>query len=158
MNLQAAEQRSAPGNDFICVHVRLRARAGLKYDEREFLVPLTANHFVGRLNDRFRLRGIEDTEFFVGNCRTLFHDAQSAYYGASEAEAVLTYREIRQAALRLSPPKAFGGNFDIAERIVLDPSLVVVVVHISHGDRSSAGTRTGRADQSTHRPVRVPAN
>src|SRR4051812_48427478 len=99
MNLQTAEQRSAPGNDFVCVHVRLSARAGLKYDEREFLVPLTANHFVGGLSDRFRLRGIQGTEFLVGNCRTFFHDAQSADYGASEAEAVLADGEIRQASL-----------------------------------------------------------
>ena len=60
------------GDDFIHVHVGLGTASGLPDDEREVLIPLSVDHFVGRLHNRYRLGGIKVVQTLVGQGRTLF--------------------------------------------------------------------------------------
>ena len=56
--LAAQELAGAVGDHFVQVHVGLRAAAGLPDDERELVVVLAGDHFVGRGDDRLADRGV----------------------------------------------------------------------------------------------------
>ena len=112
----AAEHFDCPvGDDFVGVHVRLGAGAGLPDDEREMLVEFAVDHFLGGSDDRVADGRIKALQFHVGAGGGLLDDAECAY----DRQGLLfpADLEIAERALCLCAPIAVAGDFDRAERI-----------------------------------------
>ena len=109
-------------HDLIDVHVRLRAAAGLEYDEREIAVQFSGEDLVARARDGGALlfgHALRHKRL-VGLRRRLFQHGKGA-------EDLLRHRfmarsggEVPAAAFGLRAPVFVGGNGDLAHGIVFD--------------------------------------
>jgi hypothetical protein len=61
-----------------CVHVGLRAAAGLPDTQRELVAKFAGNDFVCCLHDQLGFIARELAEFLIHECRGFFQDGESA--------------------------------------------------------------------------------
>ena len=112
----AAEQfAGAVREHFVHVHVRLRARAGLPHGQREFVVMLAGNDFVGGLDDGVGLLRIEYAQVLVDLGRGALHASERTHEFAGHL--LRGDLEVLQRTLRLRPPQTIGGHGNLAEGI-----------------------------------------
>jgi hypothetical protein len=116
----------AVADHFIGVHVGLGARAGLPHHQREMVVQLAVDHFLGGLDDGLADRLVQAAQRHVGLGGGALDDAQ----GADDGQGLLfpADLEIAQAALRLRAPITAVVNLDGAECVCFGAGL-------GHGNR-----------------------
>ena len=105
----------AVGDHFIGVHVGLGARAGLPHHQREMIVQLAVDHFLGGGDDGLADRLVQPAQRHVGLGRGALDDAQRP----DDGQGLLfpADLEIAQAALGLRAPIAAVVNFDGPESV-----------------------------------------
>ena len=108
----------APGDHFVDVHVALRAAAGLPDDQRELVVVLATQHFVGGLFDQPGDVGRQVAVAVVDACRGLLDQRQGVQH--RDGHALLANGEVDQRALGLRTPVGAFRNFDRAQAVCLD--------------------------------------
>ncbi|VVN25767.1 hypothetical protein PS631_04625 [Pseudomonas fluorescens] len=114
----AGQLVGAPGDHFIDVHVALGAAAGLPHDQRELLVQLAIEHFVGGLFDQPGDIRRQVTVAVVDPCGGLLDQRQGVRNG--QRHALLADGEVDQRALGLRAPVGVLRNFDRAQAVCFD--------------------------------------
>ena len=101
------------GDDFVGVHVGLRARAGLPHDQRKMRIEFAIDNLLRALHD-----GVAD--FFIHQIlrnihprRTAFNNAQRANHRARHPFGA--YFEVLQRSLRLRAPIFIRRHFNFAK-------------------------------------------
>ena len=104
-------------DNFVDVHVGLRAAAGLPDAQRKMLVKLSGDHFVGGLRDERGFAGGELAEVLVDERGGFFEDAE----GADQLgwHGVLADGEMDERAGGLRAVVAVGGDVDLAHGVGL---------------------------------------
>src|SRR5581483_1396680 len=131
---------SAVRDHLIDVHVSLRAAARLPYAERELVVELAGDYFVGGLHDQLGLVSGQFAEILVDECASLFQDAKSA--NQFRGHGVASNIEVLERPLRLSAPVNIPGNFDLSHAVGFDSGGLFYVG--SHSTPDSAKTKGNR--------------
>ena len=113
---------AAVRDDLVCVHVRLRAGAGLPDDKRKVVCQLSGDNFIGCGADGAAFfgrhgRGAQAGVRYGGR---LFQDAECVDDLRWHGLAALPDREVFKAALRLRAPIAVCGNADLPHGVMLD--------------------------------------
>ena len=95
---------AAVGNDFVGVHIRLRAAARLPDDEREMFVEFARNHFVASGAYRFEFFFGKFSEIVVCNRGGFFKDSErvrdfSRHYFRADFEILETSLRLRRPVL-----------------------------------------------------------
>ncbi|MNO92612.1 hypothetical protein D3C76_841930 [compost metagenome] len=107
-----------PGDHFVDVHVALGAAAGLPDHQRELIVMLAVEHFVGGLLDQPGDFGRQVTVAIVDPCCSLLDQRQGVQH--REGHAFLANGEVDQRTLGLRTPVGVLRNFDRAQAVCLD--------------------------------------
>ena len=116
-HLAAGDFDGAIGDDFVDVHVGLRAAAGLPDAQREMLVELSGDDFVGGLRDERGFVGGELAEVLVDERGGFFEDAEGA--DQLGRHGVLADGEMDERAGGLRAVVAVGGDVDLAHGVGL---------------------------------------
>ena len=142
---------AAVRDDLVCVHVRLRAGAGLPDDKRKVVCQLSGDNFIGRGADgaAFFCRHGGRAQTGVRQSGRLFQDAECVDDLRRHGLAALPDREVFKAALRLRAPIAVRRHADVAHGVVLH-----AIFHILHL-RSGPCARIFSADTISSPPRRV---
>jgi hypothetical protein len=111
----------AVGDHFIGIHVGLGARSGLPHHQREMLVQLTVDHFLGGLDDGLADRLVEPAQRHVGFGGGALDDAQRPDH--RRRLLFPADLEIAQAALGLRAPITAIVNLDGAESVCFGAGL-----------------------------------
>src|SRR5208282_2738076 len=111
----------AIGDDFVDVHVGLRAAAGLPDAKREMRVELPGDDFVGGLRDERGFVGGELAEVQVDERGGFFEDAEGA--DQLGGHGVLANGEVNERAGGLRAVVAVGGDVDLAHGVGLGAGL-----------------------------------
>ena len=120
----AGDFDGAVADDFVDVHVGLGAAAGLPDTEREVIVELPTNYFVGRLRDEFGFFWRELAEILIDQRGSFFQDAERAdQFGR---HGLFADGEMDQRTGGLRAIVTVGGD-----------------VHFAHGIGFAAGRRGG---------------
>src|SRR5437016_9593008 len=116
----AGDFNGAVGDDFVDVHVGLRAAAGLPDAKREVVVELSGDDFIGGADDEAALFVRELAEVLVDERGGFLEDAE----GADElrGHGVLADGEVDERAGGLRAVIAVGRDFDLAHGVGLDAS------------------------------------
>ena len=77
-HLPAQHFNGAVGNNFIGIHVRLRARTGLPDNKREVVIERAIGNFCRRFHNRFAGFGVQIVKLHIGLGCCHFDDAQRA--------------------------------------------------------------------------------
>ena len=120
-HLAAKHLDGAVRDDFVGIHVRLRAGARLPDDEREMVVELAVHDFLSCLDDGVADLRIEPAERHVRFGGRALDDAERP--DDRRGLSFPTDLEIAEAALGLRAPISVDGNFDRAEGIGLGSGL-----------------------------------
>ncbi|MNZ69082.1 hypothetical protein D3C78_873730 [compost metagenome] len=107
-----------PGDHFVDVHVALGAAAGLPDHQRELVVMLAAQHFVGGLLDQPGDVGWQVAVTVVDAGRGLLDQRQGVQH--RDGHAFLANGEVDQRTLGLRTPVGVLRNFDRAQAVCLD--------------------------------------
>ncbi len=118
-HLAARDFDGAVGNDFVGVHVGLRARTGLPDAQGEMFVELAGNDFVGGFTDQIALVGGELAEVLVDQRGGLFQDAKGADEFARHD--VVADGEVDQGTGGLRAIITIIGHFDSAHAVGFCP-------------------------------------
>ena len=111
----ARELVGPPGNHFVDVHVALRTATGLPDHQRELLVVLTGDHFVGSLLDQpGDIRG-QVTDAVVDACGGFLDQRQGVHHG--NGHALLADGEIHPRTLGLRAPVRVFRYVDWADTV-----------------------------------------
>ena len=102
-------------DDFVDVHVGLRAAAGLPDAQREMVVELAGDDFVGGLGDERGFFGGQLAEILVDQRGGFFEDAEGA--DQLGRHGVLADGEVDERAGGLRAVVAVGGDFDLAHGV-----------------------------------------
>ena len=106
------------GDDFIHVHVGLRARASLPYNERKLVGKPPCNHFITRLHYQITLAILNSPKLGIDNRRTFFDGChgnnQRAWQRLAPDFKIIT------ATLSLSPKIGIGRDLHFAHRVFFD--------------------------------------
>lgn len=108
----------ASGDHLVDVHVALGATARLPDDERELIVVLAIQHFIGGLFDQPGDVGRQVAIAVVDARRGLLDQCQGVQY--REGHAFLANGEVDQRTLGLRTPVGVLRNFDRAQAVCLD--------------------------------------
>ena len=120
-HLAAGNFDRAVRDDLVHVHVGLRAAAGLPDAQRELIVQLAGNHFVGRLHDQLRLVGRQFPEILIYQRAGFLQNAERA--NQLRRHGVATDIEVQQRPLRLRSPIDIGRDFDLAHAVGFNAGL-----------------------------------
>src|ERR1700730_13189309 len=103
------------GDDFVDVHVGLRATAGLPDAQREMVVQFARNDFISGLDDQLGLFCWKLAEVLIDERRGFFEDAE----GADElgGHSVFADGKVNQRARSLGAVVTVGGNFHFAHAV-----------------------------------------
>jgi len=117
-HLAAQHLDGAVRDHLVGVHVRLGARTRLPHDQREVVVQLAFDDFIGRLDDDVGQGRIQLAQLTIGLGGGALDDAQ----GPHDRQGLLLPAdlEVSQRTLRLGAPVAIGGDFDGAEGVGFD--------------------------------------
>jgi hypothetical protein len=116
----AGNFNGAIGDHLVDVHVGLRAAARLPDAQREMVVELSADDFVGGLDDEVALFRRESVELEIDERRGFFEDAESAdQFGR---HGVLADGKVDKRAGGLRAVVAVDGDLDFAHRVGLGAS------------------------------------
>ena len=111
----AGDFDGAVGDDFVDVHVGLRAAAGLPDAQREMIVELAGNDFVGGLGDELGFFVGEFAEILIDEGGGFFEDAEGAnQFGR---HGVFADGEMDQGAGGLRAVVAVGWDFHLAHAV-----------------------------------------
>ena len=132
-HLAAGHFDGAVGDDLVGVHVALRAGAGLPDAEREMVVELAGDDFVGGLRDELGFVGGEFAEVLIDEGAGFFEDAE----GADELArfGVVADVEVDEGTGGLRAVVAVGGNVDRPHGVGFGAGF--------HGLRKESGARGG---------------
>ena len=114
--LLARQLPAAIRDHFVHVHVRARARTGLENVEREMLVQLALDDFLGRLHDEGGTMGVEQAEIVIGLRGGPFQKAERANKGPRKA--VTAHRKIEHGPLRRGAVKRGRRDGHLAHRVL----------------------------------------
>ncbi|MGY2808105.1 hypothetical protein ACVIHF_004835 [Bradyrhizobium sp. USDA 4506] len=128
--LAAEHLVGAVGDHLVHVHVALRARTGLPDHQREIVVELAFDYFLGCADDGAGAARIELAELAIGLRGRKLHDAECM--DDRDRHAVVADLEILPRAFGLRAPIAVGGNVDRTEAVGLAAGLCL------GGDRRSS--------------------
>lgn len=103
------------GDDFVDVHVRLRAATRLPDSQRKVRIERARNHFVGRIRDAIARRLRHQAERRVRHRRRLFQRPKRTNDGSRHE--VVADREVDQRACRLRAVIAVARHLDFAHRV-----------------------------------------
>ena len=117
----AGQLAAAIRDDLVRVRVRARAGAGLENVEREMLVELAFDHFLGRLHDERAAMRVEQAEIVIGLRGGPFDQAERA--NERPGKAIAADRKIQDRALGGSAVKRGLRDGHFAHRILFDPGL-----------------------------------
>src|SRR5262249_1644413 len=104
------------------IHVRARARTGLKDIDRKLRIVAALSNLTSSLANGSGERGIELTEVLVGHGRGLLDEAESTNEGARHPQTAQS--EILYGALGLCAPERIGRNSQLAHTVALDPDFL----------------------------------
>jgi len=123
-HLAAQHLDGAVRDHLIGVHVRLGARTRLPDDQREVVVQLAFDHFIGGGDDGVGQLGVQLAQVAVGLGGGALDDAQ----GAHDRQGLLfpADLEVAERALGLRAPVAIGGDLDGAEGVGFDTNVAHV--------------------------------
>src|SRR5262249_31966717 len=107
--------------DFVRVHVRRRAGAGLEHVDRKLPVEFSGGDTLRRLADHLRLRLRQMAHVAVGLRRRRLDQAEGADELTRHRQS--RYREVVDRALGLGTVKRIGRYFEIAHAVALDAEL-----------------------------------
>ena len=115
--LTTQQLNGAVRHDLVDIHIALRARAGLPNVEREVVVELSCDHFVGGMHDRLGLPLRQATRSLIDDRGRLLHVAVRVVdrFG----HAVVPDREVLQRPLGLRAPIAVGWHLDRSHAVEL---------------------------------------
>src|ERR1700733_6543251 len=114
-HLAARNLNSAIRDHFIDIHIGLRAAARLPDAQRELVLQLAGNHFVGSLHDQLRLVCRQLAQVLVHQRARLLEDAESA--NEFRRHGVAPNVEVQQRALRLRAPVDIGRDLDLSHAV-----------------------------------------
>ena len=114
-HLAAGDFDGAIGDDFVDVHVGLRAAAGLPDAQREMIVELAGDDFVGGLRDERGFFGGELAEVLIDERGGFFEDAEGA--DQLGRHGVFADVEVDERAGGLRAVVAVGGDVDLAHGV-----------------------------------------
>src|SRR5690606_12334266 len=146
----ARQLAGAVRDDLVDVHVRLGARAGLPYDEREVVVEVAGEDLVADARDEVGLVAPEPRELGVPlRGGPLEHGEAADHLAGHPLPADL---EVLARALGLGPPVAVGGDPHLAERVLLYPVLhAVMLLAAAPRPGRPRGVADYRSGPSSHR-------
>src|SRR5450756_2154900 len=125
----AGQLVGAVGDNFVGVHVALRAGARLEDDQGELGVEGGVDDFVRGAGDELGLVLWQQAELLVGPRRRQLEDAERADDRPSPAEPVGPDGEVLHGALRLRAPVVLGRDAHLAHAVVLRAPLVAPVAN-----------------------------
>ena len=105
----------AVGDDFVDVHVGLRAAARLPDAQRELVVQLAGDHFVGGLHDQLGFLGGKFAEILIHQRAGFLQNAEGA--DQLRRHGVAADIEMQQRALGLGAPVDVGRDFDLSHAV-----------------------------------------
>ena len=111
----AGKLDGAIGDDFVDVHVGLRAAAGLPDAQREMIVQFAGDYFIGGLNDQLGFFCRKFAEVLIDQCSGLFEHSE----GADEfgGHGVFADSKVNQRARGLCAVVTVRGNFHFAHAV-----------------------------------------
>ena len=112
------------GDDFVGIHVGLRARASLPNNKREMAIEMALLHMDGGIDNGIGTLVVENIQVFIGECRTTFLQAERVDEMSRHCLACFLEREIVERALRLRTPVFISINCDSTQRIGFLPFLL----------------------------------
>jgi len=116
----AADFNGAIGDDFVDIHVGLRAAAGLPNAQREMLVEFSSDDFIGGLGDERALIRRKFAEVLIDERGGFFEDTEGAdQLGRHD---VLADSEVDERAGGLRAVIAINRHFDLAHGVGLGAS------------------------------------
>ena len=113
--LAARHFDGAVGDDLVDVHVGLGAAAGLPDAQRELVVELAGDDFVGSLHDELGFVGRELAQVLIDQRAGLFQDAKGA--DQLRRHGVAADVEVQQRALGLRAPVDVGRDVDLSHAV-----------------------------------------
>ena len=113
----AGEFDRTVGDDFVGVHVRLRAGAGLEHHQRKMVVERAGNHLVRGAHDQVHLVRGELVEFAVRLRGPFLEYAEGTDDRAREAEPFHPDRKIVARTLGLRTPIPVGRDADLSHAV-----------------------------------------
>ena len=119
-HLAAGNLNRAVRDDLVHVHVGLRAAAGLPDAERELIVQLAGDHFVGGLCDQLRFVGGQLAQILIHQRACFLERAEGA--DQLRRHGVASNVEVQQGALRLRAPVDIRGDFDLPHAVGFNAS------------------------------------
>ena len=111
----------AVGDDFIDVHVGLRAAAGLPDAQGKLVVEFAGDDFVGGLHDELGFVGGKLAQVLVHQRAGLLEDAKGA--DQFRRHGVAANIEMQERALRLRAPVNVGRDLDLSHAVGFGASL-----------------------------------
>ena len=130
-------------NNFIGIHVGLRAASCLPYDQREVFIQTAGDHLVtgsGNCRKLFLCHALR-TELVVRHCSSLFQDTESVCDLTGHGLDAYTDQKVLVAALCLSCPILVGRYLYLAHRIVFN---AILHVHLSYFENSDYAVHTAQ--------------
>ncbi|MNN21616.1 hypothetical protein D3C81_1349450 [compost metagenome] len=140
-HLAAQHLDGAVRDDFVGVHVRLGARTRLPDHQREVVVQLAFDHFIGGGDDGVGQLGVQLAQVAVGLGGGAFDDAQGPDDG--QRHLFPADLEVAERALRLSAPVAVGGDLDGAEGVGFDADVAHHRLVLRRGGKMPGGVARG---------------
>src|SRR5208283_2742998 len=104
----------AVGDHLVRVHVGLRAGTGLKYDQRELIVPSAVDNFLRGNYDQVDFFFGKLTQFAVGERRAFFQNTESADHRTAPPETLNTDAKVGAGPLRLRAPQMTGRDVNLS--------------------------------------------
>ena len=111
----ARDLDGAVRDDFVDVHVGLRAAARLPDAQRELIIPLALNHLVGGLHNQLRLLCRELAQVQIYERTRLLQNSECPYQLGRHGVAANV--EVEQRALRLRAPVHIRRDFNLPHAV-----------------------------------------
>ena len=128
----AGEFDGAIGDDFVGVHIGLRAAAGLPDAQGKFVVQFSGDDFIAGLQDEAGLLRREFAQLLIHQRAGLLQNSKGAnQLGGHGVPADI---EVHQRASRLGAPVDVRGNFDRPHAVAFD-SRGFLCDHLAHKGR-----------------------
>ncbi len=119
-HLAAGNFDGAVGDDLVHIHVGLGAAAGLPDAQRELIVELAGDHFVGGLHDQLCFVCGKFAEILIHQRAGFLENAEGA--NQLRRHGVAADVEMQQRALRLRAPVDIRRNFDLSHAVGFNAS------------------------------------
>jgi hypothetical protein len=115
--LAALHHMRAVSDHFVCVHVALRAGAGLPYHQGELIVEFSGKDFVAHVTNQVRFFFRQHTEFGIGQRRCFLEVRKRLYDLARHFVDVLSNLKIFDGTLGLGSPIFIRGYVNDTHRV-----------------------------------------